>query len=245
MKVSNTFNKNKIKAILFDSGRVLNIPVSGHWYITPNFFKYVDKNKFNSISASQKQLAFNKAGEYIAKQNYIRDEGEEFKHFIEYYKIFANILPELQLKDDDIQAITRDLVYNYNKYVFFKDVFTVIPEFSKSYNLAVVSDAWPSLENVFQEAKLRKYFSSFVVSSVKGVTKPNELMYKTALKELGVDPEEAIFIDDSIKNCNGAINLGITSFVLCRDWRLYAYNKLKNSEYNIIKNLNDIKKLLS
>lgn len=35
-----------IKAILFDSGRVLNKPVTGHWFITPNFFSFVDENKF-------------------------------------------------------------------------------------------------------------------------------------------------------------------------------------------------------
>jgi len=136
------------------------------------------------------------------------------------------------------------LVYNYNKYSFYKDVFKLIPELSRQYKLAIVSDAWPSLENVFRKANLRDYFSSFVISSVKGVTKPNELMYKIALNELNVSPKQAIFIDDSIKNCDGAIKLGIRSFVLCRDWRVYAYNKLNHGNYNIIRNLNDIKKLL-
>jgi len=244
MKNSLTFNKHKIKAILFDSGRVLNVSATGHWFITPNFFNYVDKKIFSSISASKKRLAFNKAGEYISKQNLIIDEDEEYKHFFQYYKIFSKCLPELQLKDEDVQAITKDYVYNYSKYRFFDDVINVIPELSKSYKLAVVSDAWPSLENVFREAGLRNYFSSFVISSKKGVTKPDELMYKTALDELNVLPEEAIFIDDNINNCNGAIKLGINAFVLCRDWKLYVYNKVFNADYNIIRNLIDIKNLL-
>lgn len=239
------FDKNKIKAILIDSGRVLNVPVTGHWFITPNFFDYVDKKSFNSISAPDKREAFNKAGQYINKENLISNEEEEYKHFVEYYRIFSESLPQLQLQDKDIQAIAKDLVYNYNKYSFYKDVFKLIPELSREYKLAIVSDAWPSLENVFREAKLRDYFSSFVISSVKGVTKPNKLMYKTALNELNVSPKQAIFIDDSIKNCDGAIKLGINSFVLCRDWRVYAYNKLNHGNYNIIRNLNDIKKLLS
>jgi putative hydrolase of the HAD superfamily len=244
MKNSLTFNKHKIKAILFDSGRVLNVSATGHWFITPNFFNYVDKKIFSSISGSKKRLAFNKAGEYIRKQNLIIDEDEEYKHFFQYYKIFSKCLPELQLKDEDVQAITKDYVYNYSKYRFFDDVINVIPELSKSYKLAVVSDAWPSLENVFREAGLRNYFSSFVISSKKGVTKPYELMYKTALDELNVLPEEAIFIDDNINNCNGAIKLGINAFVLCRDWKLYVYNKVFNADYNIIRNLIDIKNLL-
>lgn len=239
------FDKNKIKAILIDSGRVLNVPVTGHWFITPNFFTYVDKIRFNSLSDLQRSEAFNKAGQYIDKQNLIFNEEEEYKHFFQYYKIFSESLPQLQLQDKNIQAITKDLVYNYSKYSFYKDVFKLIPELSKEYKLAVVSDAWPSLENVFKKANLRDYFLSFVISSIKGVTKPNELMYKTALNELDIYPEEAIFIDDSIKNCQGAIKLGINSFVLCRDWKVYAYNKLNYRNYNIIRSLNDIKKLLS
>ena len=237
------FDKNRIKAILIDSGRVLNRPVTGHWFITPNFFNYVDKRSLNSISAPEKREAFNKAGQYISKENLISNEEEEYKHFVEYYKVFSKFLHQLQ--DKDIQAIAKDLVYNYNKYSFYNDAIRLIPELSKEYKLAIVSDAWPSLENVFKKAELRNYFSSFVISSIKGVTKPHEVMYKTALEELNVYPEEAIFIDDSMKNCDGAINLGIRSFVLCRDWRLYAYNMLAHRNHNIIRSLSDIKKLLS
>ncbi|WP_102399858.1 HAD-IA family hydrolase [Haloimpatiens massiliensis] len=239
------FDKNKIKAILLDSGKVLNTPVTGHWFITPNFFTYVDKKTFTSIKPTQKKLAFDKAMEYISKQNLIIDEEEEYKYFIEYYKILSKYLPELQLKNEDVQAITKDYVYNYTKYIFFSDAINLIPELSKFYKLAVVSDAWPSLENVFRQAGLRDYFSSFIISSQKGVTKPHELMYKTALEDLNVSPNEAIFIDDNIKNCHGAIKLGITSFVLCRGLKSYAYHKLKHRNYNIIKNLIDIKNILN
>lgn len=238
-------DKRKIRAILIDSGRVLNGPVTGHWFITPNFFSYVNREKFDLIAASQKNEAFKRAGEYIIKQNFILDEEEEYKHFVEYYRIFSKALPQLQLKDEDVQAIARDLVYNYSKYYFYDDVIKVIPVLNKAYKLAVVSDAWPSLENVFKKAKLRDYFSSFVISSIKGVTKPNELMYKTALQELNVFPEEAIYIDDNIKNCDGATKLGIYSFVLCRDWRIYFYNKLVYKNYNIIRSLDEIKRLFS
>ena len=115
---------------------------------------------------------------------------------------------------------------------------------SKSYKLAVVSDAWPSLENVFRAVGLRDYFSSFIISSQKGITKPHELMYKTALEELGVLPEEAIFIDDNIKNCDGAMKLGINSFVLCRDFKSYIYHKIFKRNYTAIRSLKDINKLL-
>ncbi|MDT8719351.1 HAD-IA family hydrolase [Clostridium sp. 19966] len=233
-----------IKGILLDSGRVLNVSATGHWHITPNFFSYVDKGKFYSLSSSARKSAFNKAGEYINKQNLIMDEAEEYKHFLRYYEIFSTCLPELKLEKEAVESIAKDHVYNYSKYTFFSDVYEVIPELSKHYKLAVVSDAWPSLENVFKAAGLRDYFSSFVISSKKGVTKPNELMYKTALEELHIKSEEAIFIDDSILNCKGALKLGITSFVMCRDKRLYRYNKLFNRKYKPINNLLNLKNIL-
>lgn len=204
----------------------------------------MDKKAFASITKLQKELAFTKASEYISKQNLILTEREEYRHFLEYYKLFFQCLPELDLTDSHIELIAKDLVYNRNKYIFYNDAVKTIHHLSKNFKLAVVSDAWPSLENVFKQAGLRDYFSSFAISSVIGVTKPNELMYKTALEELCVSPDEAIFIDDSIRNCNGALKLGIRSFVLCRDWRLFVYYKLRQRNYHIIRNLTDIKKLL-
>ena len=101
------------------------------------------------------------------------------------------------------------------------------------------------MEGVFKKSGLRDYFSSFIISSVRGVTKPHEMMYKLALEELNVSPDEAIFIDDSIKNCDGAKELGIHSFLLCRDLRLYFYNKLTCKNHSVIRNLNDIKNILT
>lgn len=239
-----TFDKTKIKAILFDSGRVLNEPSTGHWFITNNFFTIVDKKKFYSTPSPQIKFAFHKAAEYINNQKLIIDENEEYIHFFNYYSIFSTYLPELNLRAEDVHAITKDYVYNYRKYKFFEDSLTIVPKLSTSYKLAVVSDAWPSLENVFRAVGLRDYFSSFIISSQKGITKPHELMYKTALEELGVLSEEAIFIDDNIKNCQGAMNLGIYSFVLCRDFKSYIYHKIFKRNYNVIRNLKAIDKLL-
>lgn len=70
------------------------------------------------------------------------------------------------------------------------------------------------------------------------------MMYKLALDELSVSPEEAIFIDDSIKNCDGAERIGIKSFVLFRDWKTYAYNKFSCKRYTVIRNLKDIVKTM-
>lgn len=236
--------QEKIKAILFDSGRVLNGPTTGHWFITPNFFNYVDKQDFMNIPKVRRETAFNKAGDYIRAQREILTEEEEYTHFLEYYRIFFRELPELNLQEDRVKLVAKDLVFNYNKYRFYKDVAKVIPELSLIYKLAVVSDAWPSLEKVFINAGYRAYFSSFVISSKIASSKPEPKMFETALNELKVQPENALFIDDSVFNCDGAKSLGLKTLVLSRDIKLYTYNKLTCKNHKVIKNLNSLQKYL-
>ena len=235
---------NKIKAILIDSGRVLNEPVTGHLFITPNFFKYVNKTTFGAIPHSKVKMAFSKATEYISNQKSIVNLDEEYFHFRKYYDIFFNYLPALGVNNTKIENVTKDLVFNPNKYGFYKDVYDVIPRLGKDYKLAVVSDAWPSLEEVFITAGLREYFSSFIISSVLGTNKPDEFMYKSAIDELGVSVEETVFIDDNIVNFNGANKLGINSFLMCREYKYYLYLKLTCRKYKVIHRLESIEKLI-
>ncbi|MCB2289341.1 HAD-IA family hydrolase [Clostridium sp. CS001] len=228
-----------IKAILFDSGRVLNKPRTGHWFMPPNFFKYVDKNKFDALDLDIIEKAFKKGDKYFHNHPLILTEIEELEHFIEFYSIFAKELPDLEVSSDYILEIAKDTVYNDEKFEFFQDVFEVIPKLSQYYKLGVISDTWPSLERVFKNVGLREYFSSFVMSSVIGVLKPHELMFNTALSHLNIKAEEAIFIDDNIVNVEAAIKLGMQGIVILRG------DKLKDDiDILCIDNLSELVELL-
>lgn len=79
-----------IKAVLFDSGRVLNGPVTGYWFITPNFWEYVDKSVFDSLDKSKIAFAFAEADKYIVTQKLMTTKDEEYQHFIRFYEIFSS-----------------------------------------------------------------------------------------------------------------------------------------------------------
>lgn len=239
--------KANIKAVLFDSGRVLNQSRSGHWFISPRFFEYVDYKKYNAINNKKIKVAFNKAGQYINAQNSIQTKEDEYAHFKRYYEIFSNKLPELELKEEHINCLAADLVYNMDKYIFYDDVLVIIPELKMKYKLAIVSDAWPSLKDVYESKDLYSYFDSFVISSVLGITKPNAKMYLKALEELSILPEEAVFIDDNLINCKGAMKLGINGVLLCRNKLQYFIQKLLSigKDYVVIKDLNNLKYYLA
>ena len=98
-----------------------------------------------------------KAGQYINSQSLIKTKEDEYIHFNKYYEIFSSSLPELELKDEQINGLAMDLVYNMNKYVFFDYALKIIPQLKSEYKLAIVSDAWPSLKDVYENKGLYNY----------------------------------------------------------------------------------------
>ena len=229
-----------IKSILFDSGRVLNRPLTGHWFISPNFFKYVNKEKFLSIEKERINNAFSNAQKYLFNEKLIKNREEELIHFSNFYKLFSENLPELQI--NNIEDLAKDMVYNTSKYVFYEDVKEVIPRLKNKYKMAVVSDAWPSLENVFIDADMKKYFEIIVISTQIGTLKADPRMYETAIQRLQVNNSEAIFIDDNINNCLGAERLGIKSILMSRE--NFNENKEKNKTMPVVEDLSELEQML-
>ncbi|NMM53938.1 HAD family hydrolase [Paenibacillus aquistagni] len=228
-----------IKAILFDSGRVLNQPRTGHWFMPPKFFSYVDKNSFEQLETSSLQRAFQYSLTRLHEQKYVRTEEEEYALFVQFYSDVAEQMPALQLSQQSIEGLAQDVVYNYDKFLFPDDVFEVVPRLSAAYSLGVVSDTWPSLERVFHQVGLREYFSTFIMSSMLGVSKPHERMYTTALEALNVQPHEAIFIDDNLVNLEGAKALGLQTV-----WMLRDHEQTVEGAYTSMRDLRELEAML-
>jgi putative hydrolase of the HAD superfamily len=230
--------KENIKAILFDSGRTLNVPSTGHWFITPKFFDIVDKIKFLDKQEIVEK-AMEKACEYANKITFVKTEEEEYQMFREFYRI---VLKETEYHDFDdvvLDALARDNVFNDDKFLFFDDVEESLKKLNVNYKLGVVSDTWPSLEWVFVNKGLMKYFSTFVMSSVYGSLKAEKILFKIAIDELKIEPGEAVFVDDSEMNLAAAEEFGMIPIMIDR----YDLKDLK-SNYPIIRSLNEIEKYL-
>jgi len=60
-------------------------------------------------------------------------------------------------------------------------------------------------------------FHSLILSSDVGLQKPDAAIYRLALDQLGVQPQQALFIDDFAPNIVGAEAVGIHA-ILHRDW---------------------------
>ncbi|MEW8994293.1 HAD family hydrolase [Clostridium sp.] len=228
-------NMDNVKAILFDSGRTLNLPSTGYWFITPNFFNILNEPGFQFKDIELEQ-AMNKACDIIGKILLVKTEEDELNMFKEFYEIVLKEIEYPNINERIIDLLARDNVYNDEKFLFFDDVEPELQRLKKKYILGVVSDTWPSLERVFINKNLRKYFSTFVMSSIYGSYKAEKILFEIAIEEIGVKPEEVIFIDDSESNLVAAEEFGMIPVLIDR----YNSEEIK-SKYHVIKSLKDLK----
>ena len=153
---------NNVKAILFDSGRTLNVPRTGHWFITPNFMKIIDREDF-IYSNEEMNKAMRVAYEHISKILLVETEEQEYSMFKEFYEIVLREVKYPNINNEVIELLARDNVYNDDKFLFFDDIEPSLRILKEKYLLGIVSDTWPSLERVFINNNLRKYFSTFIM----------------------------------------------------------------------------------
>lgn len=96
-----------------------------------------------------------------------------------------------------------------------KNMVNLILEFKKQgYTIALLSNASSNyLHGINGFSKIEKIFDHVIISGNEGMAKPDPNFFMHALDLLGVEPEEAIFIDDSPTNVQSANSLGIDSFL--------------------------------
>lgn len=94
------------------------------------------------------------------------------------------------------------------------EVVALIKELKANYRTALCSNTVTQLfKQLLQENELEELFDVIVASSEVGMVKPNPDIFKYTLKQLGIDPEEAIFIDDRETNVAGAKAVGMQAIL--------------------------------
>jgi HAD superfamily hydrolase (TIGR01549 family) len=66
----------------------------------------------------------------------------------------------------------------------------------EGYRMSVVSNSDGTVERELQRQGMRGYFERVYDSEVVGIRKPNPGIYELALRDLGLRPEEALFVGD-------------------------------------------------
>jgi len=208
--------------------------------VTQNFYDYVNKKAYKSFSKKQRHDAFLSGMAYLRRIDRMASKTEEVFHFTEFYRLVFKKLGML-LPERNFERLAEDMVYNPNKYLFYDDVYRYLPVFKESYKLGLVSDAWPSLHDVYEEAGLKKYFDAFTISTEVGYGKPRREIYEKTMVQMGVSPGDCLYVDDRISNCQGANQAGIKeTYLLCRNPLVYWYRRLTCKDHTVINGLKQL-----
>lgn len=80
----------------------------------------------------------------------------------------------------------------------------------QSYRTALLSNAFSDLrEMITRRWKIADAFDEIVISSEVGMMKPDPLIYRFVLERLNVAAPEAVFVDDFVRNVEGARVVGM------------------------------------
>jgi putative hydrolase of the HAD superfamily len=220
-----------IKAVLFDLDNTL-----------------VDFLKMKKMSCEAAITAMIDAGLPLPKEKAMRILWDLYdKYGIEYSKIFQQFLTKT-LGSIDWKILASGIVaYRSVKTGFLEPYPHVMPTLLKlkerGYRLGVVSDA-PRMKAWLRLAAMHiaDFFDLVVtIDDADGKAKPNPAPYKVALKKLGLDPGEVIFVGDNPnRDILGAKKLGIRTVLAKYGEWTRAKEKSLRADYEI----NDVKELL-
>lgn len=185
---------NNIKAVIFDFGNVLSLP--------QNKFKIKKMHKICDLPIDIFQDRYFK---------YRLDYDKGALNSAEYWeKILGN---NLEYNSDLLQILIREDVESW--LTINEIILKWIIKLKKTgYKVAILSnmpeDHYSYLMKKFEWLSI---FDSAVFSCKVKMIKPEENIYRYCLKELQVEPWDALFIDDSEINVNAAIKIGINSIL--------------------------------
>ncbi len=222
------------KVIFFDVGYTLDVPASGDWMFTNRFLKEAGE-RLRLCDKAEISRARETALQFLARNHLVTSVDAEIHQFFQYYSIISDEL-NLSLTEEQREEIARDRACNMENYIPYPGIQEVLETLSRTHKLGVISDTWPSIRQQLEYLGILKYFSCRTYSCYVGVFKPDIRMYQDALAKSGVSAENAVFIDDSLRNLDGAAALGITPILI-------AANQESDVETNYLK-IRDLRELI-
>jgi epoxide hydrolase-like predicted phosphatase len=182
-----------IKAIIFDFGRVITAQKPLSLFRSYEEELGLDPDTINSIMFDSQAWQDTLLG---------RKTTEEFWHLIG---------PELGLKTaDEVNRFRRR--YHADETIN-EAVLDLIRKLHGRYKLAILSNSPPDLTRWLVDWEMRDLFEVVFCSGDEGMIKPDPAAFKLTLERLGVEPGEAVFIDDTPEHVEAARKLGIQGII--------------------------------
>ena len=213
------------KYIILDFGKVIALPTTGNWDITPKFLELIDINKidYNTFLEARKKYS-----DILSEK--VTTLEEEYDMFLRFYD---GILSEINYPNHKKKKkkIAYNRTYEFDKYTLCKNIKEELEVLSKKYILLLLTDNWPCVLDYLKQYDLDKYFDKIYVSSMYGVEKKDEVFFDYPIKDYNIKEGEALFIDDTEINLEIAKEKGLDVLLMDRE------HTVVDSKYQIIHDL--------
>jgi epoxide hydrolase-like predicted phosphatase len=179
-----------IKAIIFDYVGVVVRQFS------PKFFEYISKLK--NLDQEEVKLIFKKHWMPVKIGK------------ISYDVFWQGMAKDLELTTEEVED-TKQFILNL--FEPSKKTLDVIRELGKKFKLYLLSNSCEWSEESYKFHGVNSLFEKEFFSHKVGLAKPDIKIYELAIKDIGLKPEEIIFIDDKLDNVTAANNAGLNGIL--------------------------------
>jgi epoxide hydrolase-like predicted phosphatase len=121
--------------------------------------------------------------------------------------IWQGIADRFGLSAEEVRALERDFWFHE---LLDKELVAFLASLRPRYRTAILSNAFPDARELFTGRHgLDKVVDELIISAEVGMKKPDARIYQLAAERLGVQPQEAVFVDDWDKSVEGARAAGM------------------------------------
>lgn len=193
--------KTRIRSILFDFGGTLDS--NGiHW---PEHFFRIYREEGLKIERKTFDRAFYDSDDNLPSRFHL--PGLNLEETIRLQ--VGCVLDSLHIsRNPHLEHITRKFVASSRK-AFAENIHT-LKHLHANRSLGIVSNFYGNMASILEGEGLSEMFGAIADSHVVGVMKPDEKIFRYATKRLGIAPEEALMVGDSLhRDMKGAEKIGM------------------------------------
>ena len=208
-----------IKTLIFDLGGVL-----------------VSLNRERCLENFSKNLGFDDFGEYLnpyAQKGFFAKFENGDIDSVEFRDEIRKHCKKVNVQDEDIDQAFFTFLSHVEPYKV-----KLLMELKKKYHLLLLSNVnpigWGKCCELFYDANeidIEDVFEKLYLSYKVNASKPGKEIYEHLIKDSGINPEEALFIDDSQANIEMGAQMGLQTL---------HYDVNKNLEEEVTKKLEEL-----
>ncbi len=206
------------KALIFDLGDTLIL--TDQWDYDKCLTRLLKSLQHDNIMVSISFEEFRHVYFKVRNQMYLESEEslKEVDFCLRISRILTNFNYNINHKSPMVTRAVEAFIEAFIKDVRMEDyVPSLLTKLKEKYKLGLVSNfAYaPGFWNILRHFNLTRFFDVVVVSGEFGLRKPHPKIFEEAIKTLGVEASEAVFVGDSLKaDIYGAKRLGFKTILV-------------------------------